>query len=102
MVSTPLSTIDDSHFSDSRRSSKRQGKTKVQQTDYMADSLMQIFDINPSDSTNRKTFLKFAWHLPEYIIRNAIESAKQPNITSPIKYFTRICVNEMQKLQQTK
>ena len=71
---------------------------KVKQTEHIARTLVDIF-VAPK---SYNFFLKTAWNLPEFFIRNAVESSRRPKIKSPVKYFVAICSNEMQKLQQQK
>lgn len=60
-------------------------------TEQIADNLVKIFNAPQS----RNFFLKCAWHLSEYQIDSAIRASRAPTITYPVKYFVRICNNEM-------
>ena len=64
---------------------------RAKRTEKVADNLVEIFN-SPS---SRNFFLKCAWHLSEFQIDKAIRASKNPNIQSPVKYFVRICNNEM-------
>lgn len=60
-------------------------------TEQIADSLVKMFDAPQS----RNFFLKCAWHLSEYQIDKAIRVSRAPSVSSPVKYFVRVCNNEM-------
>ena len=64
--------------------------TKV--ADRKADLLIQKFNAPQC----RLFFLKCVYHLPEYKIQQAIESAFRPNVKSHIRYFVVCAKKELE------
>lgn len=97
---TKNNTLDNEHMTyagddkGGKEMETKKSSAMAKKTEFIADKLVKEYDA----PTSRDFFLKCAWHLSEHTIWTAVEKSHRRGIKSPVKYFVKVCLIELDKL----